>query len=280
MRTTLLPERVLDVAKRHGHLYRSARALRIQIGRLVPPRQLPGLPGRVHFNDFMLVDSSRAGVESYRTSALNVMANIEESLSAAGRDFGDIESWIDFGSGYGRVIRFLVQRARPDTIFAADVNEEAVMFCASEFGVNPIRSSDTLSNLDLGSFDFFYAVSVLTHLNLQNSLEFLRLTHKSLNPKGIAMFTTHGDWSLEHLDYYGKIYEQMRSTLERRVHENGIAFIPYGHYATEDCGMTWHSKDWVRKGMRELYGDAMRLVRFKQSALYGNQDVFTYQRIG
>ena len=47
-------------------------------------------------------------------------------------------AWLDFGCGYGRVIRFLVERVPPDRIWASDVAHEAVDFCRSEFGVHPL----------------------------------------------------------------------------------------------------------------------------------------------
>src|SRR5687768_11405389 len=140
MRTKIVPDGVLDALKRNQRLYQAARRLRMQIGRVVPPRRLEGIPGRVHFNDFMLEDTTPTGVERYRERALNVIRLIERSLDSAGRSFDDIRSWLDFGCGYGRVVRFLVQRTDKDRVHGSDVIEEAVDFCAREFGVHPIHS--------------------------------------------------------------------------------------------------------------------------------------------
>jgi SAM-dependent methyltransferase len=279
MKTTLIPERLLEVLKRHRRAYQSARAARLWLGGLIPPRRLSGLDGRVHFNDFMLADSSPAGVDAYRKSAMSVLANIEDSLTAAGRWFDDIGSWLDFGCGYGRVIRFLVERVDPKRVYAADVIEQAVEFCAAEFGVNPIYSQDALANLDdLGSFDFFYAISVLTHLNEKNSIELLRLTHDVLKPGGIAMFTTHGQASLDRLESYGAIYDRGRGAIKQVVAREGIAFVPYHHYSGDCQGMTWQSGRWIEEQMQELHGDSMNLMLFNPHALYGHQDVFAYER--
>jgi hypothetical protein len=77
----------------------------------------------------MLEDDSPEGVEAYGTRALNVIGLIDRSIEAGGRDVGDVRSWLAFGCGYGRVIRFLVQRVDPDRVYATDVIEEAVEFC-------------------------------------------------------------------------------------------------------------------------------------------------------
>jgi SAM-dependent methyltransferase len=279
VKTKIIPERLLDLLKRHRRLYQCAYAVRIWMGSVIPPRHLPGLKGRVHFNDFMLTSGSPAGVESYRTSARSVISNIEDSLTAAGRGFGDIGSWLDFGCGYGRVIRFLIERVDPQQVYAADVIEEAVAFCADEFGVKPIYSRETLASLNLNSFDFVYAISVLTHLNEENSRELLRLMREALNPGGIVMFTTHGRSSVEHAASYGAIYGRMRAELKQRIERDGIAFVPYHHYFGDHCGMTWQSERWIRERMHDLHADSMRLVLFKPQGLYGHQDVFAYERM-
>lgn len=280
MRTKLLPDFALDRLKRHTWAYQSARKLRMAMGRAVPPRKLEGLDGRVHFNDFMLVDDSPEGVETYRTRALNVIGLIDRSLEAAGRSVGDVRRWLDFGCGYGRVLRFLVQRVDPDRVYASDVIDEGVEFCASEFGVHPLHSTAALRDLDLGRFDFLYAISVLTHLDEENETAMMEFLHRSLEPGGIALFTTHGQWSLDHLDFYGEIYVEMHDDLARRVRERGLAYVPYHHYAGDDYGMTWHSAEYVQSRMAELHGDSMRLLFFEPHGLDHHQDVFAYQRVG
>jgi SAM-dependent methyltransferase len=280
VRTKLLPDFALDRLKRHTWAYQLARKSRMALGRVVPPRRFEGINGRIHFNDFMLEDDSPKGVEAYRTRALNVIRLIDRSLEAAGRMDADVRSWLDFGCGYGRVVRFLVQRVDPQRVYASDVIEEAVDFCASEFGVNPRHSTATLDELDFGRFDFLYAISVLTHLDEENETAMMRFVHRSLEPGGIALFTTHGQWSLDNLGFYGEIYEDLRDDLSRRVHERGVAFVPYHHYPGDRYGMTWHSAQYVQSQMAELHGDSMRLLFFEPHGLDHHQDVFVYQRTG
>lgn len=271
---------MLNVLRRHTRTYQAARAVRMGLGRIAPPRRFEGIPGRVHFNDFMLADTSPEGVEHYKAGALDVIANIEATLSRAGRGFDDIESWLDFGCGYGRVVRFLVERTPADRVWANDVIEEGVEFCAAEFGVHPAPSRGSLADLDLPRrFDFLYAISVITHLDEQNSDVFLKRLRAWLEPGGLAMFTTHGQWSIEHLGYYGEVYEGMRAEIERDVSEKGFAFVPYHHYPGDDYGLTWHSAEYVKERIAVIHGGALELVRFEPQGLDGRQDVFAYRRV-
>jgi SAM-dependent methyltransferase len=266
--------------KRSPALHRTARRARFTLGHVLPPRTYPGIPGRVHFNDFMFTERSAAEAASYRERALNVITVIEQCLETAGRTFDDVERWLDFGCGYGRVVRFLAERVPPDRIYAADVVEEGVRFCSTEFGVHPLHSRADLGNLELGRFDFVYAVSVLTHLDESNSVAFLRLLGESLRPDGIALFSIHGRYSLDNLTLYGAEYEERREEISRRVDEAGTAFLRYPYLRGDDYGMAWHSLEYVGSTMQALHGDRVRPLLVEPRGLDGHQDAIAFQRQG
>lgn len=270
--------RLLRVVKRHNRVHRTARRLRSAIGHVLPPRRVEGIPGRVHFNDFMFLNSSREEVASYAARARNVLALIEEALTLAGRSFDDVGRWLDFGCGYGRVLRFLVERVPPDRVCAADVIEEGVSFCRSEFGVTALASERELDATRFGTFDFVYAVSVITHLNERNSRAFLEVIGDSLAEGGIALFTTHGSWSLDHVELYGDDLVPREAELARSVAERGIAYVRYP-FSPDDYGVTWHSKTFIEETMAELHGDAVVPFLFKPGGLDGHQDVFAFRRV-
>jgi SAM-dependent methyltransferase len=217
-------------------------------------------------------------IASYAERARNVLRNITESLDAGGRTFEDVERWLDFGCGYGRVIRFLVERVPPERVWASDVLREGVEFCASEFGVHPLPSQPNLEAVELEPFDVVYAISVLSHLNERNSRSLLRVLGEALRPGGIVVFTTHGRRSLENPGLYGGEFEDRREEITRGVAEQGLAFIPYAFTGGEDYGMAWHARQWIEATVAELHGDALRLIRFVPHGLDDHQDVFAFQR--
>ncbi len=276
----VFPQRLVDAVKRRPLLHRAARRVRMAAGGLLPPREFPGIPGRIHANDFMFDHASPQEVVSYAERAGNVLANIEASLAAGGRRFDDVERWLDFGCGYGRVIRFLVARVPPDRIWASDVERQAVDFCGSEFGVQPLYSQPDLEALELEPFDFVYAISVLSHLNERNSRALLRRVGDGLSPNGIAMFTTHGRRALENPDLYGAEFGERREEIARAVEARGTTFLPYAFTGGDDYGMAWHAREWVEETVAEIHGDAVRLVRFVPHGLDDHQDVFAFQRVG
>jgi SAM-dependent methyltransferase len=269
-------DRVAPLLKRHRRIHRVARQARFALGRLARPRALPGIPGRVHFNDFMLENTSPEEVASYAERARNVIALIEESLTAVGRTFDDVERWLDFGCGYGRVVRFLAERVPPSRIFVSDVGREGVDFCRSEFGVNPIYSRPELDTMQLGLFEFIYAVSVVTHLNEHNTVAFLRLLGASLAPGGILLFTTHGQWSAEHPELYGAEYGARKAEIETAVRARGLAYYRYP-FEAGDYGITWHSKEYIERTVAELHGGRLAPLLFKPQGLDGHQDVFAFR---
>jgi SAM-dependent methyltransferase len=272
-------DRLVRTVKRHRTLHRAARKARVAVGHLLPPREFPGIPGRIHFNDFMFGGGSAEEIASYAERANNVIAAIDATLSAAGKTFDDVERWLDFGCGYGRVVRFLVQRVPPERISACDVVTEGVDFCESEFGVGAIYSPTDLATLELGSFDFIYAISVITHLNERNSIVLLRLLGDSLTEGGIAMFTTHGRYSLENPALYGADYEERRAEIADEVERRGMAFLPYPFIGGDEYGMAWHSREFIESAINELHGGRVRLLTFTEHGLDDHQDVFAFQRV-
>jgi SAM-dependent methyltransferase len=269
---------LVGTIKRHRRIHRVARKARFTVGHLIPPRRFAEIPGRVHFNDFMFLNSSPAEVASYAERGRNVIGLIDEALSEAGRTFDDVERWLDFGCGYGRVVRFLVGRVPAERVFVSDVVSEGVDFCAAEFGVRPVYSQAELDRISLGSFDFIYAISVITHLNERNSIAFLRLLGESLTEDGIALFTTHGHWSIVNAGLYGSEYENRRSEIAALVEDRGIAYVPY-EFVEDDYGMTWHSREYIEAKMAELHGSRVAPLMFRPHGLDGHQDVHAFQRM-
>lgn len=269
---------VTTAIKRHPRLHRAARQMRFALGRVVPPRRFDGIPGRVHFNDFMFGGGSPEEIASYVERGRNVLSLVEETLAAADLTLLDIERWLDFGCGYGRVIRLLVRRVPGERVFASDVIREGTDFCHSEFGVTPVYSQADLGSVRLGRFDFIYAISVITHLNGPESIAFLRLLGKSLTENGIAMFTTHGQWSLEHAGLYGPEYADRRAEIEARIKQEGFAYFRYPFEPT-DYGISWHTKEFIDQTMERLHGGEVAPLLYKPRGLDDHQDVFAFQRL-
>jgi SAM-dependent methyltransferase len=213
------------------------------------------------------IDDSRSGI-----------ANIEESLAAAGRSFADVESCLDFASGYGRITRLLVAHLSPDRVTAYDIDRNAVRFCASEFGVRPLYPYRGRRPLPSRTYDLIFVGSLFTHLPWSTNLVHLDFLVDSLRQHGILVFSTQGESCLSHLDWYGPEFAAAEHTYRREVAATGIYFLPYARARSRDYGITIHARAFVEVSMRERFARELTLVRFAERGWDKHQDVWSYQR--
>ena len=97
---------------------------------------------------------------------------------------------LDFGCGWGRVLRFFLRDVKPDTLFGIDVDPESVSLarktCPSgNFKTVPARGPCPFEDLDL-----VYAVSVFSHLPEELHLCWLAELHRVLKPGATLIVTT------------------------------------------------------------------------------------------
>jgi SAM-dependent methyltransferase len=100
---------------------------------------------------------------------------------------------LDFGSGYGRILRQF-KAAYPEARLAAcDILPEAVDFCAETFGAEPIYAADDPGDTQLaGEFDLIWVGSLFTHLTAPRWTNLLDLFEQVLEPGGLLLFSTQG----------------------------------------------------------------------------------------
>jgi SAM-dependent methyltransferase len=253
------------------------------VGRFLPAgvlsRTVPGIPGRVHVDDQMYRSDAPEHVRHYVEDARSAMENIEQSLAAAGRSLGDVESCLDFASGYGRVTRWLARALGPVRVTAADVDPQAIRFCAHAFGVSAVRSQRDTARIELpASYDLVFVGSLLTHLPLPACAPTLHALAGILRPGGLLIFSTQGESCLEHLDWYGPEFVAAADEFRAGVQRDGAAFVPYR--GQPDYGITIFTPRAVETLVERLNetGADLRLVRFAERGWDRHQDVWSYQR--
>lgn len=98
---------------------------------------------------------------------------------------------LDFGCGWGRIIRYFARDVPAGALFGCDPDAEILNMC-SELRVPGIlrRSDYHLHSLPFEpQFDLVYAFSVFTHLSERVYGEALAAIHKALAPGGLLVFT-------------------------------------------------------------------------------------------
>jgi SAM-dependent methyltransferase len=185
----------------------------------------------------------------------------------------EIKSILDFGSGYGRVTRWM-RAAFPDAqITVTDLNMDAANWCASRF--NAVARSDALSE---ASYDLIFLGSVFTHLPADAIVSWFDRLIASLAPNGVLIFTASGRYgreaALNHPEsriHRGIDQEGLRVALAEYL-ESGIGFVP--NRRTPPNGSTWISPSWFFKqfGSRT---DTVQIM-FQEKGWNNFQDVYAY----
>ena len=99
---------------------------------------------------------------------------------------------LDFGCGWGRVIRFFFKDTGCETLFGADVDPKMIDFCSKEMhcGHYVLVKPEPPSEFRDCSIDLIYAFSVFTHLAESTAASWVSEFSRILRPGGILIATT------------------------------------------------------------------------------------------
>ena len=260
----------------------SLRERQTRLGRLLGvrlfSRRYPGVFGRVHIHESMLQNDSPEEIDHYRRVGESAIENIERALRLGERSFGELGACLDMACGYGRVLRHLVRRIEPKRITACEVMEEAIRFCAAEFGVKPL-----LSRLDLRAipferrYDLIWVGSLFTHLPIEDGLVFLDTLLEALEPGGILVFSTQGPDCLDNVAFYGFMFADQERVFQEQMERDGAAYLPY--YANEpNYGIAFYSPEKIERHVAERFGQRFKLLNHTPRGWDAHQDIWAFQR--
>jgi SAM-dependent methyltransferase len=109
------------------------------------------------------------------------------------RGADSIGSVLDFGCGCGRTLRWFAQALPDAALHGVDVRAATVAWCAANlpgtFAHN--GTQPPLPHAD-ASFDLVYALSVFSHLNLDQQVAWMRELVRVTRPDGVVLVSTHG----------------------------------------------------------------------------------------
>jgi len=206
---------------------------------MLPPRRVLGIPGRVHWNDLMFDGAASDRVRDYRSTGLQAVEFIDDALAVTGRSLAAATGVLDFGCGHGRVLRFLAQRTSAG-LTACDIDARALAFSAHEFRARPLRADPDIGKVHFEEYELIWIGSVLTHLDAATGARFLSVLGSHLARQGLLAFSTHGTYSLEHLERFGRYMAGREKEIRGDLAGAGVAFVAYPHYRGNEYGLTWH----------------------------------------
>lgn len=265
----------LRIGWQRGRLVKSGRLKEHQLERVNQVSM------RIHHRDGMYSGNA----SQYFQAGLSAVECIDEVL--ANVTTAAIKSVLDLPSGYGRELRFLVQRFPDATLTACDIQWDAVDFCVTAFGAIPAYSKPDISDMSFDRrFDLIWSGSLVTHLDRKATLDLLKLFSRHLSPGGVMIVTTNGDFVADQMrggatyDLPADAIPDLVSAYDEagyayRDYDRGLGYFEF-HPEERGYGVSITSPETIRSLAREEGN--LEEVYFQEQGWANHQDVFAFRR--
>jgi SAM-dependent methyltransferase len=140
---------------------------------------------------------------------------------------------LDFGCGWGRIIRLLYYFSDPTNLYGCDPWSRSIDICKKDGIAANLALSDYLpKSLPFGqlSFDLIFAFSVFTHLSERATAVALGTLAQHLAPDGLLAITIR---PVEHWDIQAGLSADDRESLKIEHAKYGFAFKPHSRAAVD-----------------------------------------------
>jgi SAM-dependent methyltransferase len=124
----------------------------------------------------------------------NFYSEIKRYAANLGRPLTRDSRILDFGCGWGRMIRFFLKDIVADNLYGIDVNSEMIDICLNtvRLGNYSAGKPEPPTEFDNNSFDVVYAYSVFSHLSESVHIKWVKELSRILKPGGILIVTVWG----------------------------------------------------------------------------------------
>jgi SAM-dependent methyltransferase len=171
------------------------------------------------------------------------------------------ETILDFGVGYGRMLRLLYYFTNPENIYGLDTLPSALDLLAGDGVLGNFRLSDPIPDslpTDGRRFDLAYAFSVFTHLSPVSAEPCLAAVRDAMNPGGLFMPTVWPREMWAYLDRTNGTTDAPR--LEQTFDETGFAYVPQNSPKGETYGNSTIGFDFFKGKGWDLLGYDVSMV--------------------
>ena len=215
--------------------------------------------------------------EHYFSVGISALDCIRKGMRMAGKQ--DFAAILDFGSGYGRVLRVLRAAFPRAELAACDILPGAVDFCAKTFGAQPFRSSEDPAEIRIDrQFDLIWCGTLLTGFDSAQLLRFLDLLANLLSPGGLLVFTTHGPFVAQRLrkrEFHYGLDETLIPAMIDEYDATGYGYLDYPRAVLDRIGLRKYGiqisrPGWVRHHIKQR--PTLRLVSYSERAWDNHQD--------
>ena len=195
--------------------------------------------------------------EDYFKSGLSQLDTIDALLKKYGKKkLTDCQSVADYACHYGRLLRAFRASLPQATLYACDIDQEALTFCAREFGCIPrhVDWHSVESGLD-EEVDLLTCISLVTHTRYDFFSRVLTVWERMLKPGGLLFFTYLGEryldeWIAGRMGYHALAHQgppiteeqRQRTAAEFRQLGHGFCGFRTSYSTTDEYGVGFMSK--------------------------------------
>jgi len=124
----------------------------------------------------------------------------KDILSRNSRNLDECTAVLDFGCGWGRIIRFFLKDVEESGIWGIDCYKEMIDLCKTQNLRCNFEVTDTMppTSFESNTFDLIYLYSVFSHLSEEAHLAWLKEFERILKPGGMVVATTRPRAFIEH----------------------------------------------------------------------------------
>jgi SAM-dependent methyltransferase len=215
--------------------------------------------------------------EHYIAVGQSALYCVRAAMMAAGKS--TVGKVLDFGCGFGRVLRVLKDSFPAAAFTACDISREAIDFCADSFGATPILSSEHPEEIRFSDkFDLIWCGTLLTQFDATQVSQFLELFQSLLSRDGLLVFTTHGPFVAQRLRTGAANYgldDASVSAVLKGYDRNGFGYAEHPSEVALQVGVRKYGvcvskPSWVCREIESLPN--MRLVVYTERAWDNHQD--------
>lgn len=175
---------------------------------------------------------------------------------------------LDFGCGYGRILRLMYYYSSPARIWGLDPWKQAIELCRADGLLGQLAVSEYLpSTIPVGdaSFDLIYSFSVFTHLSERAATLALTTLRRYVARGGLFVMTIRPKEYWNQLDQVTVGYAIDPDKLVAEHEKNGFAFLPHIREAIDGevtFGDTSLSFEWI-----EQHAEGWTMVGYDHSLI-------------
>ena len=164
-------------------------------------------------------------------------------------------SILDFGCGWGRIVRLLYYFSDPSLIYGCDPWDKSIQICEADRVLGNLAISDYLPSrlpFERQQFDLIYAFSVFTHLSERAAATAIDVLSGALSSQGLLVITIR---PVEYWRFHQGLSKQDVAALEAAHTARGFAFRPHNREAIDGditYGDTSISLDYIKTRFSNL----------------------------